>query len=170
MPRKVLHKITRLKEYLNINNPKIIWVIELIHIMLDFVFDLFNVRPRCLICSANHFSTSFFPQMNGYIPARCSLFCGWTLSRVMPCTLLNCLVKEKSSCYTLVLFFNYSRFLRTREDCLTSPFFVTLSQLGALPFDATGLLFGSQAAREYVQCSQPEWLHMQVGGSFERAT
>ncbi|KAF3437122.1 hypothetical protein FNV43_RR19875 [Rhamnella rubrinervis] len=43
-------------------------------------------------------------------------------------------------------------------------------ELGAQPFDATGLLFGSQAAREYVQGSQPEWLHMQVGGSFERAT
>ncbi|XP_015882713.1 transcription factor bHLH79 isoform X2 [Ziziphus jujuba] len=42
--------------------------------------------------------------------------------------------------------------------------------LGTQPFDATGLLFGSQAAREYAQGSQPEWLHMQVGGSYERAT
>ncbi|KAI3521704.1 hypothetical protein L1887_11176 [Cichorium endivia] len=34
-------------------------------------------------------------------------------------------------------------------------------------FDASGLLFGS---REYGQESQPEWLHMQLGSSFERAT
>ncbi|CAI9281331.1 unnamed protein product [Lactuca saligna] len=38
------------------------------------------------------------------------------------------------------------------------------------PFDAAALLFGSQAAREYGQESQPEWLHMQLGSSFERAT
>lgn len=37
-------------------------------------------------------------------------------------------------------------------------------------FDATGLLFGSHTLREYAQGSQPEWLHMQVGGSFERTT
>ncbi|KAK9925885.1 hypothetical protein M0R45_023147 [Rubus argutus] len=37
-------------------------------------------------------------------------------------------------------------------------------------FDAAGLLFGSHAPREYAQGSQPEWLHMQVGGSFERTT
>ncbi|KAM1026076.1 hypothetical protein ACFX13_039759 [Malus domestica] len=42
--------------------------------------------------------------------------------------------------------------------------------LGAQPFDAAGLLFGSHTPREYAQSSQPEWLHMQVGGSFERAT
>ncbi|XP_068305882.1 transcription factor bHLH79-like isoform X1 [Pyrus communis] len=42
--------------------------------------------------------------------------------------------------------------------------------LGAQPFDAAGLLFGSHTPREYAQSSQPEWLHMQVGGSFERTT
>ncbi|GJU94088.1 transcription factor bHLH79 [Tanacetum coccineum] len=41
---------------------------------------------------------------------------------------------------------------------------------GPPPFDAAGLLFGSQAAREYGQESQSEWLHMQLGSSYERAT
>ncbi|XP_073261148.1 transcription factor bHLH79 isoform X2 [Populus alba] len=42
--------------------------------------------------------------------------------------------------------------------------------LGAQPFVATGTISGPQPTREYVQGSQSEWLHMQVGGSFERAT
>ncbi|XP_059645573.1 transcription factor bHLH79 isoform X2 [Cornus florida] len=42
-------------------------------------------------------------------------------------------------------------------------------ELGA-PSYATGMIFGSQATREYGQGSQPEWLHMQVGGSFGSAT
>ncbi|KAM7471365.1 hypothetical protein LguiA_009548 [Lonicera macranthoides] len=44
--------------------------------------------------------------------------------------------------------------------------------LGAPTFDTTvGMVFGSQAAREYSQgTTQPDWLHMQVGSSFERAT
>ncbi|KAJ0104789.1 hypothetical protein Patl1_17898 [Pistacia atlantica] len=42
--------------------------------------------------------------------------------------------------------------------------------LGAPPFDAAGMLFGPQAAREYAHGSQHEWLHMQVGGGFDRAT
>ena len=46
---------------------------------------------------------------------------------------------------------------------------VFVFQLGP-PFDAAGLLFGSQAAREYGQESQSEWLHMQLGSSYERAT
>ncbi|CAN4086106.1 unnamed protein product [Withania somnifera] len=37
-------------------------------------------------------------------------------------------------------------------------------------FDATGMIFGTQAPREYAQGAQSEWLHMQVGGSFDRAT
>ncbi|KAL5722460.1 hypothetical protein ACHQM5_005978 [Ranunculus cassubicifolius] len=41
---------------------------------------------------------------------------------------------------------------------------------GAQPFDPAGMPFSSQATREYGQGSAPEWLHMQVGGSFERAT
>ncbi|KAK2997837.1 hypothetical protein RJ639_026499 [Escallonia herrerae] len=41
--------------------------------------------------------------------------------------------------------------------------------LGAPTFDAAGMIFGSQAQREYAQGSHPDWLHMQVGSSFERA-
>ncbi|XP_059443698.1 transcription factor bHLH79 [Corylus avellana] len=41
--------------------------------------------------------------------------------------------------------------------------------LDSQTFDASGMIFGSQPTREYAQSSQPEWLHMQVGGSFERA-
>ncbi|CAN1216444.1 Transcription factor bHLH79 [Linum perenne] len=37
------------------------------------------------------------------------------------------------------------------------------------PFDANGMMFGQQGTREYVQGQQEEWLHMQVGGGFERA-
>ncbi|KAK9066517.1 hypothetical protein SSX86_013840 [Deinandra increscens subsp. villosa] len=48
--------------------------------------------------------------------------------------------------------------------------FPTKEQLGPPQFDAAGLLFGSQAAREFGQDSQPEWLHMQLGSSFERTT
>ncbi|XP_004299622.1 PREDICTED: transcription factor bHLH79 isoform X1 [Fragaria vesca subsp. vesca] len=42
--------------------------------------------------------------------------------------------------------------------------------LNAQQFDAAALLFGSHTPREYAQGSQAEWLHMQVGGSFERTT
>ncbi|KAI4343809.1 hypothetical protein L6164_011116 [Bauhinia variegata] len=42
--------------------------------------------------------------------------------------------------------------------------------LGTQPFDVAGMLFGSQAARGLATGSQPGWLHMQIGGSFERAT
>ncbi|KAK7281848.1 hypothetical protein RIF29_10161 [Crotalaria pallida] len=38
------------------------------------------------------------------------------------------------------------------------------------PFDVAGMIFGSQAARGYAQVSQPGWLHMQIGGDFERST
>ncbi|XP_049396681.1 transcription factor BHLH089-like [Solanum stenotomum] len=37
-------------------------------------------------------------------------------------------------------------------------------------FDTTGMIFGTQAPREYAQGAQSEWLHMQVGNSFDRAT
>ncbi|TKY69761.1 Transcription factor BPE [Spatholobus suberectus] len=37
-------------------------------------------------------------------------------------------------------------------------------------FDTTGLPFASQATREYNRGSSPEWLHMQVGSAFDRAT
>ncbi|XP_048139065.1 transcription factor bHLH79 isoform X4 [Rhodamnia argentea] len=36
------------------------------------------------------------------------------------------------------------------------------------PFDATGMMYASQAARQYGQGSQTEWLHMQLRGGFER--
>ncbi|KAF7134296.1 hypothetical protein RHSIM_Rhsim08G0163000 [Rhododendron simsii] len=36
-------------------------------------------------------------------------------------------------------------------------------------FDATGMIFGTQGTREYVQVSQPEWLHMQIGNCFDQA-
>ncbi|KAK6123023.1 hypothetical protein DH2020_043239 [Rehmannia glutinosa] len=38
------------------------------------------------------------------------------------------------------------------------------------PFDANGMLYGSQAPGEYARGSLAEWLHMQVGSGFERAT
>lgn len=39
---------------------------------------------------------------------------------------------------------------------------------GQQTYDTTGVAFGSQATREYGRSSSPEWLHMQVGGGFER--
>ncbi|KAK8703166.1 hypothetical protein V6N13_021493 [Hibiscus sabdariffa] len=42
--------------------------------------------------------------------------------------------------------------------------------LGLQAIDGAGMIFGSQAEREYAQGSQPEWLQMHVGGNFERAT
>ncbi|RDY11255.1 Transcription factor BHLH089 [Mucuna pruriens] len=41
---------------------------------------------------------------------------------------------------------------------------------GQQTFDPAGVPFGSQAPREYSRGSSPEWLHMQVGGGFERTT
>ncbi|XP_030956337.1 transcription factor BHLH089 isoform X1 [Quercus lobata] len=41
---------------------------------------------------------------------------------------------------------------------------------GQQTFDTSGMAFGSQAPREYTRSSSPEWLHMQVGGGFERTT
>ncbi|EHA8589136.1 transcription factor bHLH79 [Cocos nucifera] len=42
---------------------------------------------------------------------------------------------------------------------------------GAQTYDTTSsLAFHTQAAREYGQGSATEWLHMQVGGAFERVT
>ncbi|EEF52089.1 transcription factor bHLH79 [Ricinus communis] len=38
----------------------------------------------------------------------------------------------------------------------------------AQPFDATGMIFGPQVARDYAQASHHEWLHMQIGGNLER--
>ncbi|CAN0900741.1 Transcription factor BHLH094 [Linum grandiflorum] len=41
--------------------------------------------------------------------------------------------------------------------------------IGSQPFDGNGMMYGQQATREYVQGPQAEWLHMQVGGDFERS-
>ncbi|KAI3433086.1 BHLH domain-containing protein [Psidium guajava] len=41
-------------------------------------------------------------------------------------------------------------------------------ELGQQPYDTGGMPFGSQAPREYGRGSSPEWLHMQVGGGFDR--
>ncbi|XP_073033313.1 transcription factor BHLH094-like [Primulina eburnea] len=35
-------------------------------------------------------------------------------------------------------------------------------------FETPGMAFGSQGTREYGRDSSPEWLHMQIGGGFER--
>jgi len=45
-----------------------------------------------------------------------------------------------------------------------------LFQFGQQAFDPAGIPFGSQAPREYSRGSSPDWLHMQIGGSFERTT
>jgi len=43
-------------------------------------------------------------------------------------------------------------------------------QFGAQAYDTPSLTFSSQAPREYGQEAATEWLHMQVGGAFERVT
>ncbi|XP_031101284.1 transcription factor BHLH089-like [Ipomoea triloba] len=37
-------------------------------------------------------------------------------------------------------------------------------------FDASSLAFGSQTTRDYQSGTSPDWLHMQIGGGFERTT
>lgn len=44
------------------------------------------------------------------------------------------------------------------------------SQYGQQAFEEAGMAFGSQPARDFSRGSSPEWLHMQVGGGFERTT
>ncbi|KAJ4851212.1 hypothetical protein Tsubulata_032761 [Turnera subulata] len=41
---------------------------------------------------------------------------------------------------------------------------------GQQTFDTAGMAFGSQATREYSRGTSPEWLHMQIGGGFERTS
>lgn len=45
-----------------------------------------------------------------------------------------------------------------------------LLQFGQQTFDTIGMEFGSQATREFSRGSSPEWLHMQVGGGFDRTS
>ncbi|KAG8638861.1 transcription factor bHLH79 isoform X2 [Manihot esculenta] len=43
--------------------------------------------------------------------------------------------------------------------------------VGGQPFEAPAAMsFGLQAARDYAQASKSEWLHMQIGGNFQRTT
>ncbi|KAJ8547833.1 hypothetical protein K7X08_021069 [Anisodus acutangulus] len=37
-------------------------------------------------------------------------------------------------------------------------------------FDTNAMAFGPQATREYARGTSPDWLHMQLGGGFERTT
>ncbi|PQQ18215.1 transcription factor bHLH79 [Prunus yedoensis var. nudiflora] len=39
---------------------------------------------------------------------------------------------------------------------------------GHQTFDTAAMAFGTQTQREYSRGSSPEWLHMQIGGGFER--
>ncbi|CDP00252.1 unnamed protein product [Coffea canephora] len=41
---------------------------------------------------------------------------------------------------------------------------------GQQPFDSSGMAFASQAVREYARGTSPDWLHMQIGGGFERSS
>ncbi|KAL9246437.1 hypothetical protein vseg_019972 [Gypsophila vaccaria] len=41
---------------------------------------------------------------------------------------------------------------------------------GQQPFDASGVGYCSQPPREYGRGASPDWLHMQIGGGFERQT
>ncbi|XP_076909967.1 transcription factor BHLH089-like [Bidens hawaiensis] len=41
---------------------------------------------------------------------------------------------------------------------------------GQQSFDMSGVPFASQPAREFSNGSSPEWLHMQIGGNFERTS
>ncbi|XP_076938443.1 transcription factor BHLH094-like [Bidens hawaiensis] len=41
---------------------------------------------------------------------------------------------------------------------------------GQQAYDMGGVQFGSQPTREFSRGSSPEWLHMQIGGGFERTT
>ncbi|XP_055810178.1 transcription factor BHLH094 isoform X2 [Solanum dulcamara] len=41
---------------------------------------------------------------------------------------------------------------------------------GQQTFDTNAMAFGSQATREYARGTSPDWLHIQLGGGFERTT
>ncbi|CAN6550622.1 unnamed protein product [Malus baccata var. baccata] len=43
-------------------------------------------------------------------------------------------------------------------------------EFGQQTFDAASMAFDTQLPREYSRGNSPEWLHMQVGGGFDRAT
>ncbi|KAG6383020.1 hypothetical protein SASPL_157245 [Salvia splendens] len=47
---------------------------------------------------------------------------------------------------------------------------INVMQLAGPAFDANGMIYGPQTPGVYARGSQAEWLHMQVGGGFERST
>ncbi|XP_074335313.1 transcription factor BHLH089 isoform X1 [Apium graveolens] len=47
--------------------------------------------------------------------------------------------------------------------------FPSKDQFGQQAFDMAGVAFVSQAPRELSRGSSPEWLHMQIGGNFDRS-
>ncbi|KAL8098006.1 transcription factor bHLH79-like isoform X2 [Apium graveolens] len=64
-------------------------------------------------------------------------------------------------------------FLSMKLEAVTSRMEPTMEgisskNLGLPTYDATGIMFESQPQREYAQGSESDWLHMQVGNSFNR--
>ena len=66
-------------------------------------------------------------------------------------------LKRKESEFTLV--FCFVRFLQKVN---------LVFQFGQQTFDTAGVAYSSPATREYGRGPSPEWLHMQVGGGFDR--
>ncbi|KAG6386130.1 hypothetical protein SASPL_155021 [Salvia splendens] len=62
--------------------------------------------------------------------------------------------------------------LKVRIQFTASFYFseITIMQLAGPAFDANGMIYGPQTPGVYARGSQAEWLHMQVGGGFERST
>ncbi|KAK4493269.1 hypothetical protein RD792_017850 [Penstemon davidsonii] len=65
-------------------------------------------------------------------------------------------------------------FLSMKLEAVTSRLNPTIEgyppkNLVAPTFDVNGMIYGPQAQREYSEGTQTEWLHMQVGSTFERA-
>ncbi|KAI3502438.1 hypothetical protein L1887_30507 [Cichorium endivia] len=66
-------------------------------------------------------------------------------------------------------------FLSMKLEAVTSrsqpsPQGYTSKDFGQQTFEMTGVPFGSQPTREFSRGSSPEWLHMQIGGNFERTS
>lgn len=47
---------------------------------------------------------------------------------------------------------------------------IPTKDFGQETFETNGMTFGSQGTREYAGGTSPDWLHMQIGGGFERTT
>ncbi|CAH1414286.1 unnamed protein product [Lactuca virosa] len=66
-------------------------------------------------------------------------------------------------------------FLSMKLEAVTSrshpsPQGFTSKDFGQQTFEMTGVPFGAQPTREFSRGSSPEWLHMQIGGNFERTS